>query len=328
MLNKQVTYNVGIYLRLSKEDGDNFESESISNQRKIIKEYIDRNDNMQIYDEYVDDGYSGANFNRPEFKRMLDDIQNKKINMVITKNLARLGRNYIETGEYIEKIFPDYRVRYIAILDHVDNFNESVSNDFIPIKSVFDEKFCKDTSIAVKKSKRRRMEEGGYACTTPPFGYKKNPDNPGHLLIDDKSSNTVRKIFELKEQGYKLEDIVKYLDKHKYKTPAEYMDIKSIKKINNINVWRRSSVSRILGNQVYLGHCLRGKTQKISYKSKAEICVRRNEYIVTKNTHEAIISEETFNNVHKTGQYGTNRILKDNSQILKDLIYCKKCGKN
>ena len=163
MSNKQVVYNVAMYLRLSKDDGDNIESESITNQRKIITEYIDRHPEMKLYNEYVDDGNTGANFNRPDFKRMINDIENKKINMVITKNLARLGRNYIETGTYIEKYFPDHRVRYIAILDKVDNFKDTVSNDFVPIKSVFNEKHCRDTSIAVKKTKRRKMQEGFYA---------------------------------------------------------------------------------------------------------------------------------------------------------------------
>ena len=151
-------YRAAIYIRLSKEDGDREESESVTNQRKILKAYAKEN-KYKIYDEYVDDGYTGTNFNRPSFKRMIKDIEDKKVNMVITKNLARLGRNYIETGTYIEKYFPDHRVRYIAILDRVDNFEDSVSNDFVPIKSVFNEKHCKDTSIAVKKQKEEKCKK-------------------------------------------------------------------------------------------------------------------------------------------------------------------------
>ena len=219
-------HNVAIYLRLSKEDGDDFESESITNQRKIIRDYIAKFDNMQIYDEYIDDGYSGANFDRPSFKRMLKDIESKKINMVITKNLARFGRNYIEAGSYIEKYFPDHMVRYIAILDDIDNFKDSASNDFMPLKSVFNEKYCKNTSDAIKKSKRRKMQEGYYNCNTAPFGYNKDPDNPGKLIIDKESSKTVKKIFELKLNGYTISQIVKYLDENKYITPAEYLKIR------------------------------------------------------------------------------------------------------
>lgn len=327
MSNKQVVYNVAMYLRLSKDDGDNIESESITNQRKIIKDYIDKHSEMKLYNEYVDDGYSGANFNRPSFNRMLQDIEKKKINIVITKNLARLGRNYIETGTYIEKYFPDHRVRYIAILDKVDNFSDSVSNDFIPIKSVFNEKHCKDTSIAVKKTKRRKMQEGYYACNTAPFGYKKDPGNPGKLIIDEESSKTVKKIFELKEKGYTTLQIAKYLDRNNYKTPAEYLNIRGLENIKNKEIWRRSSVTRILSNEVYLGHCVRGKTQNISYKSKSRIYVNRNDFIKTKNTHEPIISQETFNNVHNTNKYGTIREHKESNYLFKDFIYCKNCGK-
>lgn len=327
MSNKQVVYNVAMYLRLSKDDGDNIESESITNQRKIITEYIDRHPEMKLYNEYVDDGYTGANFNRPDFKRMINDIENKKINMVITKNLARLGRNYIETGTYIEKYFPDHRVRYIAILDKVDNFKDTVSNDFVPIKSVFNEKHCRDTSIAVKKTKRRKMQEGFYACNTAPFGYKKDVNNPGKLIIDEESSKTVKKIFELKEKGYTTPQIVKYLDRNHYKTPAEYLNIKGLENVKDKEVWRRSSVTRILGNKVYLGHCVRGKTQNISYKSKDRIYVKRNEFIIIENTHEPIISEETFNNVHKTKKYGSVREHQETNYLFKDFIYCKNCGK-
>jgi len=327
MSSKQVIYNVGIYLRLSKDDGDDVESESITNQRKIINEYVTNSGNMNIYDEYIDDGYSGANFNRPDFKRLLADIENKKINMVITKNLARLGRNYIETGSYIEKYFPDHRVRYIAILDNVDNFKESVSNDFVPIKSVLNEKHCRDTSIAVKRTKRKKMTEGFYACTTAPFGYKKDPDNPGKLIIDEVSSKTVKKIFELKESGYTIDQIVRYLGDNNYPTPAEYMKIRGLERVENKNVWKRSSVTKILSNKVYLGHCLRGKTQNISYKSKDRIYVRREDLTITLNTHEAIISEETFNNVHSTKKYGSTKKIQQTEYLFKDLIYCKNCSK-
>lgn len=319
-------YRAAIYIRLSKEDGDREESESVTNQRKILKAYAKEN-KYKIYDEYVDDGYTGTNFNRPSFKRMIKDIEDKKINIVITKNLARLGRNYIETGTYIEKYFPDHRVRYIAILDRVDNFEDSVSNDFVPIKSVFNEKHCKDTSIAVKKTKRRKMQEGFYACNTPPFGYKKDPDNPGKLIVDEESSKTVKKIFELKEKGFTISKIVEYLGENNYKTPAEYLNIRGLERVNNKNIWRPGTVKRILSNEVYLGYCVRGKTQKIFYKSKKRMYIKRDDFIITKNTHEPLISEETFNKVHNFNKLGKTQRHIENKYLLKDLIYCKNCGK-
>lgn len=327
MLNEYAIYKAGVYLRLSKEDGDNLESESIINQRKIIREYISKREDIIFYEEYVDDGYSGANFNRPNFKRMLNDIKENKINMVITKSLSRFGRNYIESGEYIEKIFPDSGVRYIAIIDNIDNYEENSNNDFMPIKAIFNEKHCKDTSISVKKTKRSKMQEGFYCCNTPPFGYKKDILNPGNLLIDDVAAKTVRKIFQLKSEGFTQNDIVKYLEKHKYQTPAEYLKIKGLEKIENKNVWRRSSVNKILSNKVYLGHCVRGKTQNISYKTKRRINVKRNELIIVPNTHEAIIDEDIFYKIHNNNKYGQTIENKKNENLLKDLIYCKNCGK-
>lgn len=166
---KQLIRNIAIYLRLSKDDGDREESESISNQRRIITEYINENFEYENIYEYVDDGVSGATFNRPGFTKMISELEIKKIELVITKNLARFGRNYIDAGDYIEKFFPDRNVRYIAILDDVDNFEDKISNEFAPIKGVFNELFCRETSRGVKRSKRKKMNEGYYSCNTPPY---------------------------------------------------------------------------------------------------------------------------------------------------------------
>lgn len=320
-------YNVGIYLRLSKDDGDNEESESITNQRKIILDYIAENEDMYFFKEYVDDGYSGSNFNRPGFKQMLKDIENNEIDIVITKNLARFGRNYIETGHYIEKYFPDHRVRYIAILDNIDNFEDSINNDFLPFMGVLNEKHCKDTSIAVKRSKRKRMEDGIYACNTAPFGYKKDPNNPGKLIVDEVSSKTVKKIFELKLQGLTCNQIVTYMEENNYQTPSQYMNIRGFEKLPNKDIWKRSSITKILGNKVYLGHSVRGKTQNISYKSKKRIHIKRNDFIIVENTHEALVTKEVFDKIHNTKKYGYTREVTENNHLLNEFIFCKDCGK-
>ena len=322
-------FNVAIYLRLSKEDGDNEESDSISNQRELILNYISKMTNLKIYDEYIDDGYTGTNFNRPNFKRMIKDIEDKKVNMVITKTLSRFGRDYIDTGWYIEKYFPDNMVRYVAVLDKVDNFVENIEADFIPIKSVFNEKFCRETSIAVKRTKRRKMQEGFYSCTTPPFGYKKDPEEKGKLLVDEISSKIVKKIFELKAEGYTQSQIVDYLDMNNVITPLQYKDMV----LNNYDsnskkyVWTRSSVNSILCNRVYIGDTVAGKTQKISYKSKAKIYIKRNDCIVVRNTHEPIVSEEVFWRIHDTSKYGRVKKDNDSTYLLKGLVYCSECGK-
>ena len=189
---KQSIRNVAIYLRLSKDDGDKEESESISNQRNIILDYLRENFEYENYYEYVDDGVSGATFNRPGFRKMISELKTNKIDLVITKNLARFARNYIEAGEYIEKIFPNNNIRYIAIIDGVDNFEDRIANEFAPIRGVFNELFCKETSKAVKRSKRKNMTEGFYSCNVAPFGYKKDLENPGKLIIDYEASKVVK----------------------------------------------------------------------------------------------------------------------------------------
>jgi len=325
MLNR--IYKVAVYLRLSKEDGDNLESESITNQRKIIKDYINKQENMKIYAEYVDDGYSGANFNRPDFKKMINDIKNKFIDIVITKDLSRFGRDYVECGEYIEKVFPDNGVRYIAVLDKIDSFKETVINDFLPLKSLFNEKHCKNTSVSVKKSKRARMKEGIYACSVPPFGYKKDMTQDGKLIIDEEASKTVKKIFELKLEGYTAIKIAEYLQKNNYLTPGQYLKNVYNPDYKNTNVWKRDGVNRILCNQVYLGHCIRGKTQNLSYKNRKRLYVRREDCIVNYNTHEAIVSEDDFYKIHNSNKYGCRKTEYSNQYLLRNLLFCRICGK-
>lgn len=322
---KQSIRNVAIYLRLSKDDGDKEESESISNQRNIILDYLRENFEYENYYEYVDDGVSGATFNRPGFRKMISELKTNKIDLVITKNLARFARNYIEAGEYIEKIFPNNNIRYIAIIDGVDNFEDRIANEFAPIRGVFNELFCKETSKAVKRSKRKKMTEGFYSCTVAPFGYKKDLENPGKLIIDYEASKVVKRIFKMALEGKTAMEIADKFNEEKIKTPAEYLSVKGLENRTK-KIWSRSMIARILVNKVYIGDCLRGKTQNISYKSKKRIHIRRNEQIVTKNTHEAIISEEMFDKIHNNNKFGSK---KGESQefVVKfaNYLYCGKC---
>lgn len=327
MNKKRFVKNIAIYLRLSKDDGDKEESESIFNQRKIIKNYILDNFEFDSCIEYVDDGYSGTNFNRPGFQRMYEDIKAKKINLVITKNLSRFGRNYIESGKYIEKEFPNNGVRYIAVLDKIDNFEDNVTNNFAPIKGVFNELYCRETSKAVKKSKREKMKKGYYACTTPPYGYKKSQDGEGILQIDENVAKIVKLIFKMKAEGKTQNQIADYLNENSILTPAVYLRVKPNMYFENSNIWTKPTVCKILGNPVYLGHCYRGKTQAISYKSRKSIYVRREDCIITRNTHEAIISEDLFNKAHKN-QYGSIKKPTELDLLLRGLLYCNECGKS
>lgn len=322
---KQSIHNVAIYLRLSKDDGDTEESESISNQRKIIYDYLNQYFNYEKCYEYVDDGFSGATFERPSFKKMICELKVNKIDLVITKNLARFARNYIESGAYIEKLFPNNNVRYIAILDGVDNFEDRIENELAPIRGVFNELFCKETSKGVKRTKRKKMSDGFYSCNVAPYGYKKDLDIPGKLIIDKIAAEVVRRIFELTLKGKTAKQIADLFNSEQIPTPAEYLKIKGLENRTK-KVWTRTIIARILANEVYTGKCLRGKTQKVSYKSKKRIYIRRSKQILTEYTHEPIILEEIYNKIHNKNKYGSTieKRIEIKAKFSK-YMYCGKC---
>jgi len=193
-LNDTETYSVGIYLRLSKEDEIAGQSESISNQRDFITSYV-LEQGWDIYDFYIDDGYSGLNFDRPAFKRMISDIENKKINLVITKDLSRLGRDYIDTGNYIERYFPQRNVRYIALNDGIDTFASSANNDMSPFKSVINDMYAKDISKKVRAVLDTKRKKGQFIGAFAPYGYKKDPTNKNNIIIDEVAASVVRRIY-------------------------------------------------------------------------------------------------------------------------------------
>ena len=222
-MKKQVVDNIAIYMRLSNEDEDkdNEDSESINNQRKLIYEFIEKNFEYNNCYEYSDDGFSGTNFNRPAFRKMIKELKQNNIELIITKSLSRFARNYIDSGEYIEKIFPSMGIRYIAIIDGVDNFEEKMENDIAPFKGLFNEMFCKETSKNIRKSKRKRKEEGLYFCPIAPYGYLKDPENPGKLIIDENVSGIVEDIFMMKYEGKTAKEISEILNEQKIPPPAK-----------------------------------------------------------------------------------------------------------
>ena len=189
------SFKVGIYIRLSRDDG-NIESDSIISQRSLLNQYIKEN-NYSLLDEYVDDGFTGTNFERPSFKRMIKDIESGKINMIITKDMSRLGRDYIGTGELIEKYFPNKNVRYIAINDGIDTFIDNTNNDIAPFKAIMNDMYAKDISKKVKTSLHSRMKEGLYVSGRCPFGYMKDPNNKNHLVVNNEQAEVVKLIFDL-----------------------------------------------------------------------------------------------------------------------------------
>ncbi len=211
---KKIEWKVGVYCRLSSEDGDNAESDSIKNQREIITYYLKNEDNLKIVECYADDGYSGTSFHRPEFKRMFNDIVNGKINTVVVKDLSRFGRNYIEVGNYIEQIFPLYNIRFIAINDNVDSYKDpkSINNVIVPFKNLMNDEYARDISNKVRSVLLTKSKNGEFVGGTTPYGYKKNPENIYQLIIDEDEAKNVRLIYEMALNGDGTLKICQYLN--------------------------------------------------------------------------------------------------------------------
>ena len=323
------SFKVGFYIRLSRDDG-NIESDSIVSQRSLLRRYVKEN-NYIVVDEYVDDGFTGTNFDRPGFKKMIQDIELGKINMIITKDMSRLGRDYIGTGELIEKYFPNNNVRYIAINDGIDTFIDNTNNDIAPFKAIMNDMYAKDISKKVKSSLRSRMKDGLYVSGRCPFGYKKDPTNKNHLVVNVEQANVVKLIFDLALKGNTYHFIAQYLTQRKIKTPASYYNYVWNTKCSTecisqeYGVWVDTTIKAILTNRIYTGDAVQGKTKKINYKLKKTVKNNPDDYIIVENTHEAIIDKSTFNYVQTLLPKNAKRPEKKRFYLLDGLLYCGDC---
>lgn len=321
-------FKCALYIRLSREDGDDLESESVSNQRILLHDFLKKN-NFLFIEEYVDDGYSGGNFNRPAFKRMIKDLENGKINCVITKDLSRLGRDYIDTGRYIERYFPEHNIRYIAVNDDIDTFDENKSGDMMPFKLSMNDMYAKDISKKVRSTLYAMKKDGQFCGSLPSYGYKKDPNDKHRLIPDPETAPVVKRIFALYIEGYGTMKIAQILTEEKIKTPVEVKNYKKeLDKANYPHIWKDSSVNNILKNRVYTGCLIQHTTQNINYKTKKRRPLPESEWCIVENTHEAIIDKKTFELArsirNKSNYYDPNHV--KNKYVLKDLVFCKDCG--
>ena len=322
-------YVAGLYCRLSKDDGNSVESMSIWSQKVMLKQYAESN-SIAIYDYYVDDGFSGTNFERPSFKKMITDIENGKINCVITKDLSRLGRNYLQSGAYIEMYFPQKNIRYIAITDGIDTLNSN-QNDIMPFKNILNEMYAKDTSKKVKSAIQSRMREGTYIGSKAPFGYLKDPNNKRRLIIDEKTKPIIELIYKLCLEGKGTQLISQELMKRKIPRPSAFVE--NAEKLyglteENKYQWSHRMVLNVLRDPVYCGNMARNKRPTLSFKNSKRLYIPKSDYIYAKNTHEGIVSEEVWEQVqtmvdkrkcnNKKGLYYDN--------IFQGLVRCPKCG--
>lgn len=320
------SYKVGIYIRLSKEDEEKekySESESIQNQRALLMQYIKEN-KLNFIAEYVDDGISGTSFDRPGFNKMIEDIENGKINMVITKDLSRLGRNYVQSGYYTETYFPEHNVRYIAILDNIDTAIDSANNDIAPFKSILNEMYAKDTSKKINSVLQSKRKQGEYLGTAP-YGYKKDPENKYHLIVDEEAAKVVKLIFEKYLKGYGTMQIADYLSEQKIPIPSDYNKKKRGAKSITYGLWAQSTVRFILSNEIYTGTVIQGKRKKLSFKSKKFIDVPEEDWVKVPNMHEAIVSIEDYERAKRIIESTKGSRVVENDYLFKGLLRCYDC---
>ena len=309
---------VAAYVRLSKEDYNNEISVSIKNQLEIIKQYVKKN-NLKLIGEYIDDGYSGTNFDRPAFKKLISDIEKNKIDIVITKDLSRLGRDYIESGYYIEKYFPQKRIRYIAIIDGVDTSKDIANNDIAPFKSLFNDMVSKDTSKKIKSILKAKKEQGLFLGSEAPFGYKKDENNKHKLIIDYNVYKIIKLIYKLALDNKSITEIKEILNKKNTITPSKYKNKK-----NYYDKWSSSTVRNILTNKVYIGDTVQNKYPKINYKIKKRYLEKPENFIIKENTHEPIIDRKIFNLINNK-MFQKRKTHKREKKLFEGKIYCQEC---
>ena len=325
-------WNVALYIRLSVQDGDKEESNSIVNQKELLNMFLEKEKELTFYNYYIDDGFTGTTFERPAFKKMMEDVELGLVNTIIVKDISRLGRNFIEMGNLVQNIFLVKNIRFISVCDNLDSFAnpKSIENIFFPLKNLLNEMYCKDISNKITKAFNIMKKEGKFIGSYPPFGYLKEKENKHHLIIDNASATVVKMIFDLCESGIGNTLIAKELNERCILTPSEYrckiLNMKSTgRKVSK--QWTPSIVGKILDNRVYSGDLVQSKYKNISYKVHKQIKNKEEDWIVVENTHEPIIDKERFfkiQELRKNRKYNWNKRVEDNS-IFKDLVICSNC---
>ena len=318
-----------LYCRLSQDDGNVGDSDSIINQKKILAEYAERN-GYTPYQFYIDDGFSGTNFERPQFKQMIEDAKKGTVKRIICKDLSRFGRDYIKVGLYTEFIFPDKDIHFIAVNDDVDS-NVQKDNDLAPFKNLFNEWYARDTSKKIKAVKKAKGLAGEHMSCVAPYGYRKNPDNPKEWLIDEESAEVVREIFRLCVDGYGPRRIANILTERKILIPSAYALEKGYAVRNiipkNPCQWSSTVVVDVLERMDYLGHTVNFKTHRKSYKQKKKIENDKSEWKIFENTHEPIIDKSTFDIVQKIRANRKRPTKMGEMPMFSGILYCADCGK-
>ena len=328
--NKKYNYGgdvTALYARLSKDDDLVGDSNSIVHQKEILAKYAKEHGFTNI-EFYVDDGFSGTNFNRPDFQRMMADAEEGKISTVIVKDMSRFGRDYIMVGYYTEIFFSNLNIRFIAINDNVDS-NIQTENDLTPFKNVFNEWYARDTSKKIRAVFKAKGNSGKHLSTNPPFGYKKDPNDKDKWIIDDEAAGTVRRIFQMFVDGVRMPEIARKLTEEKVETPILYYMNRGIKtnaRSEYPEIWDSMSIKYILDQTAYAGHTVNFQTAVKSYKTKKQIRLPKEDWIIYRNTQEPIIDEKTFETVQQMRKVKRARTKYNEPNMFSGLLYCADCG--
>ena len=335
MLNTQKKiWNATLYLRLSRDDGDKEESGSITGQRELLRDYISQHPELREYAIRVDDGFSGSTFERPGFQKMIEDVKAGRTDCIIVKDLSRFGRNYLDAGEYIEKIFPFLGVRFIAVNDNYDSLGERKSSDdlIIPFKNLINEAYCRDISMKIRSQLEIKRKNGQFLGSFATFGYLKDEQDKNKLVVDQYAADIVRDIFKWKLEGISPQDIADALNKLGILSPMEYKRSLGMKYTTSFKTsakaaWSAGTVIRILKNPIYTGVLIQGKETTPSYKVHKRIAKDKSEWTVIENSHEAIISEIDFDSVQKVLKCDTRRSPDDKAVgLFSGMLFCGDCG--
>ena len=335
MLNTQKKiWNATLYLRLSRDDGDKEESGSITGQRELLRDYISQHPELREYAIRIDDGFSGSTFERPGFQKMIEDVKAGRTDCIIVKDLSRFGRNYLDAGEYIEKIFPFLGVRFIAVNDNYDSLGEKKSSDdlIIPFKNLINEAYCRDISMKIRSQLEIKRKNGQFLGSFAAFGYLKDEQDKNKLVVDQYAADIVRDIFKWKLEGISPQDIADALNKLGILSPMEYKRSLGMKYTTSFKTsakaaWSAGTVIRILKNPIYTGVLIQGKETTPSYKVHKRIAKDKSEWNVIENSHEAIISGIDFDSVQKVLKCDTRRSPDDKAVgLFSGMLFCGDCG--
>ena len=334
-LQKEI-YHAAIYLRLSRDDEDKIESDSIHNQRELLKSFVEKDPTLKLAKEFSDDGYTGTNFNRPGFQKMIELAESKVIDCIIVKDLSRLGRNYIETGRYIDQIFPMLGVRFISVNDNYDSAREHNDADdiIIPFKNLINDTYCRDISMKIRSQLDIKRKNGQFIGSFAAYGYDKDPKDRFHLVVDEKAAKIVKMIFNMKLEGYSPGKIADKLNEMGVLPPMQY---KRSKGLNcNSGYWRgeeskwyAGSVTTVLTNELYLGTMQQGKMRKLNYKIPKCQKMDKEDWYIVENTHEPIIEQSVFDRVQEMLKMDTRTSPHaEKVHIFSGFLRCADCGQN